>query len=146
MLHPIKALDHVIDSYRDYLRTEFRARDERLQAALLEALDRPLFLAQEPFFSAHTPFEAGEPWEAFGLDDRLAAALRKRAGGNDSYLHQSRAIQHLMDGSGPLVISTGTGSGKSLVRLKVGPVKSDAQARGLCDALDVRDSWCARAG
>ncbi|MBP2158708.1 MULTISPECIES: SPOR domain-containing protein [Asticcacaulis] len=39
-----------------------------------------------------------------------------------------------------------TGSGKSLVRLKVGPVKSDAQARGLCDALDVRDSWCARAG
>lgn len=39
-----------------------------------------------------------------------------------------------------------TGSGKSLVRLKVGPVKSEAQARGLCDALDVRDSWCARAG
>ncbi len=39
-----------------------------------------------------------------------------------------------------------TQSGKPLVRLKVGPVKSDAQARGLCDALDVRDSWCARAG
>jgi hypothetical protein len=39
-----------------------------------------------------------------------------------------------------------TGSGKSLVRLKVGPVKSEAQARGLCNALDVRDSWCARAG
>lgn len=113
MLHPIKALDHVIDSYRDYLRTEFRARDERLQAALLDALDRPLFLAQEPFFSAHTPFESGAPWEAFGLDNRLAAALRKRAGGNDSYLHQSRAIQHLMGGSEPLVISTGTGSGKT---------------------------------
>ncbi len=26
MLHPIRALDHVIDSYRDYLTTEFRAR------------------------------------------------------------------------------------------------------------------------
>lgn len=39
-----------------------------------------------------------------------------------------------------------TQSGKSLVRLKVGPVKTEAQARGLCDALDVRDSWCARAG
>lgn len=39
-----------------------------------------------------------------------------------------------------------TDSGKSLVRLKVGPVKTEAQARGLCDALDVRDTWCARAG
>jgi hypothetical protein len=39
-----------------------------------------------------------------------------------------------------------TGSGKSVVRLKVGPVKNDAQARDLCEALDVRDSWCARAG
>lgn len=114
MLNPIKALDHVIDSYQDYLETEFRARDERLQAALREALERPLFLAQEPFFSAHTPFEKGKPWEQFGLDDRLAKALRSRAGGNDSYLHQSLAIEHLISTSDvPLVVSTGTGSGKT---------------------------------
>jgi len=25
-LHPILALDHVIEEYRDYLRTEFRAK------------------------------------------------------------------------------------------------------------------------
>jgi hypothetical protein len=31
MLHPIRALDHVIDSYRDYLTTEFRARDPQLR-------------------------------------------------------------------------------------------------------------------
>ncbi len=39
-----------------------------------------------------------------------------------------------------------TATGKPMVRLKVGPVKSDAQARGLCDQLDIKDSWCARAG
>ena len=32
-LHPIKALDHVIDEYADYLRTEFRAKDPKLRAA-----------------------------------------------------------------------------------------------------------------
>jgi len=31
MLHPIRALDHVIESYRDYLTTEFRARDPQLR-------------------------------------------------------------------------------------------------------------------
>lgn len=114
MLHPIKALDHVIDSYRDYLVTEFRARDARLQDELQDALTRDNFLAREPFFSAHTAFESGRAWEAFGLDDRLAAALRKRAGGNASYLHQSLAIEHLLGGSPtPLVVSTGTGSGKT---------------------------------
>ncbi len=34
MLHPIRALDHVIDSYHDYLTTEFRARDPQLRQAL----------------------------------------------------------------------------------------------------------------
>jgi len=33
-LHPIKALDYTIDEYADYLRTEFRAKDRKLQEAL----------------------------------------------------------------------------------------------------------------
>lgn len=37
-------------------------------------------------------------------------------------------------------------NGRTLVRLKVGPVRDEAQARRLCDALEVRDNWCARAG
>ena len=48
MLHPIKALDHVVSEYRDYLVTEFRAKDPALRAALEEAPDRPGFLIQEP--------------------------------------------------------------------------------------------------
>ena len=39
-----------------------------------------------------------------------------------------------------------TPAGKTLFRLKVGPVKSDAQAKTLCGQLDIRDSWCQRAG
>lgn len=38
-----------------------------------------------------------------------------------------------------------TAEGRQMVRLKVGPV-ADTEAQGLCKALAVRDSWCARAG
>ena len=52
-LHPINALDHVIDEYADYLRTEFLAKDPKLQEALERELDAPGFLAQELFYQAH---------------------------------------------------------------------------------------------
>ncbi len=39
-----------------------------------------------------------------------------------------------------------TAKGKTMVRLKVGPVADDAQARGLCDHLAIHDAWCAKAG
>jgi len=39
-----------------------------------------------------------------------------------------------------------TAAGEPMVRLKVGPVTSDGQARALCDALGVADAWCSRAG
>lgn len=63
-LHPIKALDHVIDEYADYLRTEFRAKDPKLREALERELDAPGFLAQEPFYQAHRPFKSGKRYES----------------------------------------------------------------------------------
>jgi ATP-dependent helicase YprA (DUF1998 family) len=113
MLHRSRPLDHVIQSYREYLTTEFRARDPQLQQALQDARDRAGFLAQESYFSAHQPFKMGKDWFDL-LDPKLAAALKERAGGNPAYLHQSDAIEHLLGvQAGPLVISTGTGSGKT---------------------------------
>ncbi len=39
-----------------------------------------------------------------------------------------------------------TAAGKAMVRLKLGPVDNDSQAQRLCGQLDIRDSWCHRAG
>src|SRR5579863_5845711 len=114
MLHPIEALDQVIDGYESYLRTEFQARDPELRRALEDALTRSGFLAQEPYFSAHRPFVAGKAWADLPLDKRLAQALQSRSGGKPSFQHQEQAIEHLLGpGASPLVVSTGTGSGKS---------------------------------
>lgn len=114
MLHPIKVLDNVIESYRDYLTTEFRARDPQLRQALEDALDQPKFLAQEPYFSAHRPFPQQEKWDELPLDSKLAMAISERARSPYAFLHQSQAIRHLLgQEASPLVVTTGTGSGKT---------------------------------
>ena len=113
-LHSITVVDQVLDEYRSYLSTEFRARDETLRAALEEAIDKPGFLAQEPFFQARRPFKHGRRWADLGLDPALAAAMEDRSGSESAYLHQSEAIRHLLsDEAGPVVVTTGTGSGKT---------------------------------
>lgn len=71
-MHPIRALDHVINEYSDYLRTEFRAKDPALRAALERELDAPGFLAQEPFYQAHRPFKSGKRWRDLPIDVKLA--------------------------------------------------------------------------
>ena len=110
-LHPIRALDRVVEEFKDYLRTEFRAKDPGLRAALDAELDRPGFLAQEPFFQAHRPFKPGRQWRDLPLDARLAQVMADRARrfGSDTpeyaFLHQSESIARLLSAdAGPTVV------------------------------------------
>ena len=119
-LNPILVLDRVTAEYRSYLRSEFRAKDPALRLALERELDQPLFLAQEPFYQAHRPFKNGARWRDLPLDARLARVMEERARQHGSFtpefsfLHQSAAIAHLLGPSAsPLVVTTGTGSGKT---------------------------------
>ena len=113
-LHPIRALDHVTEEYQDYLLTEFRAKDPDLRAALERALNTPLFLAQEPFYQAHRPFKEGLPWKTLPIDAKLAQLMTERAHQDRAYSHQSAAIVELLSPSPrPVVVTTGTGSGKT---------------------------------
>jgi replicative superfamily II helicase/very-short-patch-repair endonuclease len=113
-LHPIVALNHVIDEYRDYLLTEFRAKDRTLKESLESALDEPLFLAQEPFFQTHRPFKSGKKWTELSIDAKLAHVMESRSRQEHAYLHQSLAIERLLEpDAGPIVVTTGTGSGKT---------------------------------
>jgi hypothetical protein len=113
-LHPISVVDHVLDEYRGYLFTEFRARDEKLRWDLERALDEPQFLAQDPFFQAHRPFKSGKRWSDLGIDPRLARVMEKRSESETCFLHQSEAITRLLSPeAAPLVVTTGTGSGKT---------------------------------
>jgi cell division septation protein DedD len=44
----------------------------------------------------------------------------------------------------PVYQKVTTAAGKSMVRLKVGPVAGDDQAQSLCLQLDIRDNWCSK--
>lgn len=113
-LQPIPIVDQVIEEYRSYLLTEFRARDEKLRGDLKDALDRPRFLAQEAFYQAHRPFKAGGPWKGLGLDAKLAEQMEARSRSKEAFLHQDVSIRHLLSADAtPLVVTTGTGSGKT---------------------------------
>jgi len=113
-LHPIKALSQIIDEYRDFLLTEFRAKDPQLKEALERELEKPGFLAQEPFFQAHRPFKEGKRWIELPIEKKLAQVLASRTHSDYAYLHQSLSIEHLLDyKASPLVVTTGTGSGKT---------------------------------
>jgi replicative superfamily II helicase len=120
VFNPIAVLDQVTEEYRDYIRTEFRAKDPTLRQRLVEALERPNFLAREPFFQAHRPFRPGKKWRELPIDEKLAAIMEGRTKGTGSptweyaYAHQSGAIDQLLaDQPRPVVVTTGTGSGKT---------------------------------
>lgn len=113
-IHPIKALNDVLSEYEDYIRTEFRAKDPALRDALDAELSAPLFLAQDPFYQAHRPFKSGKRWRDLPLDAKLAGVMENRSKSESAYLHQSLAIETLLaDKPNPVVVSTGTGSGKT---------------------------------
>jgi ATP-dependent helicase YprA (DUF1998 family) len=118
--NPIAVLDQVTEEYRDYIQTEFRAKDATLRQRLEEALDRKHFLAREPFFQAHRPFRSGKKWRDLPLDVKFAEVMETRAKGFGSkdweyaYTHQSSAIDELLlSQAKPVVVTTGTGSGKT---------------------------------
>ena len=113
-LQPIIAVNSIIEEYKDFILTEFRAKDEKLKIALEQELDKPGFLAQEPFVQIHRPFKQGKKWSELPLDPKLSNTLKQRAGNDYCYLHQSDSIDYLMQNEAKsLIVTTGTGSGKT---------------------------------
>ena len=94
-LHPIKALNQIIDEYKDFLLTEFRAKDPKLKESLEREIEKPGFLAQEPFFQAHRSFVAGKTWQDLSIDEKLAKVM-ERTSGRPTFLHQSDSIEDLL--------------------------------------------------
>jgi hypothetical protein len=115
-----KRLDQAMGFADTYSRNPAAAKDEALRAALERALDEPRFLAQEPFYQAHRPFRLGCRWRDLPLDPKLAQVMEERARRqgarqhDHAFTHQAQAIVELLSPTArPVVVSTGTGSGKT---------------------------------
>ena len=115
-LHPITVVDQVLEEYRAYLSTEFRASDEKLQG---RPSRRPsTSRASSPRSHSSRPIgpssraSRGRTWarRTPGQGD-----ARARSGSETAYrCTRARPSRHLLsDKAGPLVVTTGTGSGKT---------------------------------
>ncbi|MBW8734229.1 MAG: SPOR domain-containing protein [Asticcacaulis sp.] len=89
-----------------------------------------------------------EPRAAMAVADarRIQVGSFGSLGAAKSAWQDLRGHHTALNGLSPEFEKVVTPAGRTLFRLKVGPVTSGTQAKALCSQLDIRDSWCERAG
>ncbi len=117
-IHPILTTQLTRDSYLRYLKTAFPIQDDDLRRQFWQALGQPDLLVKGPLLEATPEFVKGcsikQLVEQGVLENRFADLCGYGLPYDRSlYLHQEQAIRKLCQGKRNIVISTGTGSGKT---------------------------------
>jgi len=129
----------VLEDYHDYVRSFIHIRDERIQETVREQIAGGR-LWPEPLLQLNPAYERTTDVAALVRDGRLHPDMQRIFRDREGhpfhlYHHQSRAIEAARDRQ-PYVLTTGTGSGKSLAYfipivdyvLKHDPAKHRVQA------------------
>ncbi|KUI27327.1 DEAD/DEAH box helicase [Mycobacterium sp. GA-2829] len=116
-LDPLKAADSIEASYKRYLKTLLAPRDEALATAFDSEIDASTMLAKGPILELTPPYETGATCRDLineGVLHPDFARLDSHAFSIDQplYIHQETAVRKFVSGRN-LVVSTGTGSGKT---------------------------------
>lgn len=110
------------ETLKQYLEAQYHIWNEHLVAERRRLLDSPGVIYQPPYIEATPSYVAGRPYDQLGLPAEVcavlvAAAANARTGVPATpYSHQAKALQAFFRQRGrpaELVISTGTGSGKT---------------------------------
>lgn len=114
-MNTVELSDRVKQQYIDYLKTTFYLRDPQLRESLAKELTR-WDLVKGPYLQATSTFRTGrklgEIYRSITgnvLDEKVEAAL---TAGRPLYAHQDKAVSKVLSGRN-IVVSTGTGSGKT---------------------------------
>lgn len=117
ILDPVAAATEIEESYRNYVRTTFRIRDREYQERFEEEI-ASRELARGPYLEAVDAFEEGRSVSQF-IDEHIlhpefATLFRNypELFNRPLFRHQDLAIEKAVRGEN-LVVSTGTGSGKT---------------------------------
>jgi len=117
-IHPITTTQLMRESYLRYLKTAYPFQDDNLRRQFWLAMEKPDLLVKGPLLEATPEFAKGcsiKDLVSQGILDSGFASL----GGNglpyerSLYLHQEQAIRKLCQGKRNVVVTTGTGSGKT---------------------------------
>ncbi len=116
-LDPVSTTRAIRQDYLRYLTTTFGLKNQDLQAAFRQELERGNFV-KGPLLEATPPFETGSSLQHLideGVLSRGMRALNPRELPlqRPLYVHQEAAIRKLVQQQRNVVVSTGTGSGKT---------------------------------
>lgn len=124
-LHPIETTEFLRSTYERYLKTIYPFQDEALRDGFWRRLGEPERLVKGPLLEASPPFETGSSIDQLVEKGVLHPSfvrlcdstrdLRKPPLPRDRplYVHQEEAIHNVVQKRRNLVVSTGTGSGKT---------------------------------
>jgi ATP-dependent helicase YprA (DUF1998 family) len=110
-----KLHQQVIDNYRKYIKSFLNIKDKRIKDFVEEAFNKAGFIP-EPLIQFNPSFDKGEKLEDLVNDGKIHHELPAIFGDYNLYKHQVEAIKIGIKGKG-FVVTSGTGSGKSLIYL-----------------------------
>ncbi len=117
-LHPIDAYKKIRKNYLRYLKTAFPISDDQLRQELWDALDERDVLVKGPILETTPEFKKGASIRQL-VDNRVLNKGFSRLcneylpSDRDLYLHQETAIRKSVLSQRNLIVTTGTGSGKT---------------------------------
>ena len=105
----------VIDNYRRYIKSFLNIRDKRIKDFVETAFNKSGFIP-EPLIQFNPSFDKGEKLEDLVVEKKVHNELPAIFGNYNLYKHQVEALKIGIEGKG-FVVTSGTGSGKSLIFL-----------------------------
>lgn len=115
IFRPTESSKNITDFYREYLLTTFSTNNTKYNDQLRAALNNDEVLAKGPFISISDPYKKGVTLRDLANEGIVSSELLKMQSFHPDrslYLHQEEAVRKDFAGKN-LVITTGTGSGKT---------------------------------
>lgn len=107
------------DALVDYIEASGHIKHEDIVRERNALLNADQVVAQEPFLETTPTYKSGDSFEALGLPGDIGSALRILTTSNadgqpiEPFKHQAEALTGFLKEDSDLVVSTGTGSGKT---------------------------------
>jgi ATP-dependent helicase YprA (DUF1998 family) len=116
-MNPRETTDKIRDDYKSYVSSILSVRDPEITRLAREEVDKTEFV-KGPFLEATLPFEDGHTLKELA-EEGLVSKEFSKMGKSVHYdewklrIHQEKALRHIIADKRNMVVSTGTGSGKT---------------------------------
>lgn len=131
---PVNASKHIVEKYKRYLGTMFEISDENYSKQFIKEMGMESILSKGPYLDVTDSFVKGKTLNELIQEDKLAKGLRKLTFplNRPLYKHQEKAIIDKVSNGKNVVVSTGTGSGKTecfLIPILNSLIREDEQGK-----------------